>query len=206
MTRSVRRGSWAGYVLVAVIATLVAGGGIALASSSSGTVHGCKNKKTGALRIMSGCSKSEQVVVWNLKGATGATGATGVAGPSDAWEARTPGSTNVTGASVVLLSFAVPAGNYDVTGKVEEENDDTSHIGKLECWLNADTTTLDDMVTTAAANNTSGSGVGNATNIVHASYATTSGTTFSLTCNGKYGNPVIAVNQSLSAIKIGTFH
>jgi len=205
MTRSVRSGSWAGYVLVAVIATLVAGGGIALASSSSGTVHGCKNKKTGALRIMSGCSKSEQVVVWNLKGATGATGATGAAGPSDAWEAKTPGSTNVTAVSVGLLSITVPAGNYDVTGKVNEENDGTV-MAKMECWLNAGTTTLDDMLTTAPASNSATFGAGNATNIVHAGYAASADTTFSLTCNGKVGDVVAAVNPSLSAIKIGTLH
>lgn len=202
MIRFFRSGSWAGYVLVAVIATAAAGGGIALASSSSGTVHGCVNKKTGALRIMSGCGGGEKAVIWNLKGVAGPTGATG---PSDAWEAKTPGSTNVTAVSVGLLSITVPAGNYDVTGKVNEENDGTV-MAKLECWLNAGTTTLDDMLTTAPASNSATFGAGNATNIVHAGYAASATTTFSLTCNGKYGDAVAAINPSLSAIKIGTLH
>ena len=69
---------------VAVAALVAAGGGMAVAASSTNPViHACANKKTGALRLASKCRKSERAVSWSkegLQGSRGLTGATGLAG------------------------------------------------------------------------------------------------------------------------------
>jgi hypothetical protein len=91
MISFVRSGSWVGYVLVAAIAT-AAGGGLAFAASSGGTLHGCANKKTGALRLASKCSKREKKVSWNVRGPRGVAGPAGATGSAGA-----AGSAGVTG-------------------------------------------------------------------------------------------------------------
>jgi hypothetical protein len=91
MISFVRSGSWVGYVRVAAIAT-AAGGGLAFAASSGGTLHGCANKKTGALRLASKCSKREKKVSWNVRGPRGVAGPAGATGSAGA-----AGSAGVTG-------------------------------------------------------------------------------------------------------------
>ncbi len=91
MIKFVRSGSWVGYVLVAAIAT-AAGGGFAFAANSGGALHGCANKKTGALRLANKCSKREKKVSWNVRGPRGVAGAVGATGSTGA-----KGSTGATG-------------------------------------------------------------------------------------------------------------
>jgi hypothetical protein len=72
----------------AVLIAAVAVPGFALASvrpaATTGTIHGCANKKTGALRVATSCSSAERAVVWSIQGPRGATGATGKAGANGA--------------------------------------------------------------------------------------------------------------------------
>ncbi len=217
MIRFVRSGSWVGYVLVAAIATVAAGGGFAFAASSAGTLHACANKKTGALRLASKCKKSEKKVSWNVRGArgvagpagaaglAGATGSAGATGPSDAWEASSPGMTDITSTEMVL-SVTVPAGSYDVTGTAQEQNHDVAPA-TMNCGLRAGITPLNDTFSTAPAASGSTYGYGAAANVVHASYTTSTGTTFSLSCSKSWvaGNLWVR-NPTLSAIKVGTIH
>lgn len=87
-----RRAVAGGVVLVAAFV----GGAVAWAQvpDSSGTIHGCYDGRTGALRVVdsgASCAKGEYSLDWNQQGpagptgpagATGATGATGPAGPA----------------------------------------------------------------------------------------------------------------------------
>lgn len=204
------RSRWIRYVLVAATFTLAAGSGLAFAAGGGGTLHGCVKKKSGALRLASSCKKSERAVSWNIvgpQGATGAAGAAGAAGPSDAWEANSPGATNVTSTAKVI-SVTVPAGSYDVTGKTQEQNRDATKGAALHCTLFADTTILDDMYSTALPwdNSVGGYGYGDTPNVVHAGFTTATGTTFSLSCAGSFAASVYVNNPTLSAIKVGTLH
>jgi hypothetical protein len=80
-----------GKVLLAgLVAVGVLGAGWAYAAipDSSGVIHGCYDKKSGALRIVdsaSQCLKNETAIQWpsqSAQGPTGPTGATGASGPS----------------------------------------------------------------------------------------------------------------------------
>ncbi|MGD0168005.1 MAG: hypothetical protein ABSC51_12090 [Gaiellaceae bacterium] len=106
-----------------------------------------------------------------------------------------------------MLSVTVPAGSYDVNGKAEEQNRDSAPAG-LYCQLFAGGvtgTSLDVMASTALADGTAG--YGNAANVVHGSYTTSTGTTFSLSCqNGGSSTGLYVYDPTLSAIKIGTLH
>ena len=78
----------AAIVAVCVGGAAVAGGGWALAAPGGGVIHGCANKKTGALRLARICKKGENVVAWNVQGPAGAPGASGPQGPAGAQGAQ----------------------------------------------------------------------------------------------------------------------
>jgi hypothetical protein len=73
-------------VMATVAVFGVFGGGAFAASSllgAHGTVNGCVNKKTGALRVVKpgkNCSKREQRLTWNQQGPPGSQGVQGVQG------------------------------------------------------------------------------------------------------------------------------
>jgi len=215
MTRIGRRGSWAGYVLVAGIAVAAAGGGLASAArSGGGTIHACVNKQTGALTLARKCnSATERHISWSVrgpkgpkgvKGATGATGATGPTGPSDAWEKTSQTEADAT-TTPVTLSVTVPAGSYDITGKAQEQNWDSLAPAALNCTLAAGAGLLDQTFSTAVAQGAWG--FGDATNVVHGSFTATANTTFTFSCKGSNGATKVYVNDpTLSAIKVGTIH
>ena len=66
-----------------------------VAVSSSQTVSGCINKKTGALRIADECSKSERKIQWNIYGIQGEKGEQGQVG--ERGPQGKPGSTLLSG-------------------------------------------------------------------------------------------------------------
>jgi hypothetical protein len=69
--------------VLAVGAVVAAGGGFAIAATSSGTVvHGCVNKQTGLLRVLKGhqhCTRHESKLDLNKQGVPGRNGAPGAA-------------------------------------------------------------------------------------------------------------------------------
>ena len=79
--------------LAAVAGALLAGGGYALASSSTNTITGCVTKKSHQLLIAKRCPKGQSRLEWNQKGPQGQQGATGAQGPQGA-----QGATGATGA------------------------------------------------------------------------------------------------------------
>jgi hypothetical protein len=98
-------------VVACVCVAAVAGGGWALAATSSGVLHGCANKKTGALRLAAKCKTREKVVSWNAKGQTGLTGLQGATGQQGARGAMgATGATGATGAQGPVGPAAGPAG------------------------------------------------------------------------------------------------
>jgi type VI protein secretion system component Hcp len=73
----VRRGA---KIAVPTVAALGAGGAVAIAATSSNTIHGCYSKSKGNLRIASSCKRTETAITWNKKGPRGLTGAQGPKG------------------------------------------------------------------------------------------------------------------------------
>jgi hypothetical protein len=72
-------------LVVSLAALALAAGGAAMAASSTSTqvIHACKNKKTGALRIATKCSRHERIVIsWNQAGQVGPQGIQGQTGPA----------------------------------------------------------------------------------------------------------------------------
>jgi Lamin Tail Domain len=70
-------------VLVALLATLA---GVALAGipDADGTIHGCRNVSTGALRVIGSrahCRSTEKRLDWNVRGPAGPAGPAGPSGP-----------------------------------------------------------------------------------------------------------------------------
>jgi hypothetical protein len=120
------------------VVAILAGAGIAIATSSGAVINGCVNKKSGVLRIVRGgrCKKSERAIAWNSQGVPGRNGADGTNGTdgtngadgtngTDGAVAAYRGSQQTTanistpGTSSTLLSVNVPEGDYAVSGKVE---------------------------------------------------------------------------------------
>jgi type VI protein secretion system component Hcp len=73
----VRRGA---KIAVPTVAALGAGGAVAIAATSSDTIHGCYSKSKGNLRIASSCKRTETAITWNKQGPRGLTGAQGAQG------------------------------------------------------------------------------------------------------------------------------
>src|SRR5207245_1033561 len=78
-------GSRTALVIVSAVAgaALVSGITIAMASGSSSVIYACKNKSSGALRVVAegvACKATESPLSWNQQGPTGPTGAAGPAG------------------------------------------------------------------------------------------------------------------------------
>jgi len=73
-----------------VIAIAGLGGGLAIAATSTTTIHACVVKKDGELLIKSRCSAGQTALVWAQQGPQGKPGATGAPGapgqaPPSAW-------------------------------------------------------------------------------------------------------------------------
>jgi hypothetical protein len=100
------------YLTVALLATLAAGGGVALAASGGSTIHACSAKQTGALRLAKKCKTSERSVSWNTQGPRGARGRPGpkgrrgLTGPTAAFTASDGGAPPAS-ASVSVFSSGV---------------------------------------------------------------------------------------------------
>ena len=92
-----------GGLAVGVAASVVLAGGVAVAaipSTSTGLISGCRNVKTGALRVIDyqagkRCTPTtERPLTWNAKGVAGPRGLQGIAGPVGA-----KGATGATGSA-----------------------------------------------------------------------------------------------------------
>ena len=104
------------------IALLAATGGVAFATipAADGTISGCYQTTTGALRVIDRdagqqCNPSEREIDWNRAGLDGPPGPPG---PSDAWDAQATGV--LTPGSEIRLSqgtpILLPPGNYLISG------------------------------------------------------------------------------------------
>lgn len=78
-----RRANWSrGWLTLAIVAALAAGGGWAFAATttSNGVIHACSAKHGGALRLARVCHKNERAISWNVRGIRGKNGANGTNG------------------------------------------------------------------------------------------------------------------------------
>lgn len=78
-----------------LVGSLLAGGlaYAATSSTSSGTIHGCVNRSSGQLRVVSAsahCRRNEIKIWWNVKGPAGQRGRKGATGAAGAAGARGP--------------------------------------------------------------------------------------------------------------------
>jgi hypothetical protein len=91
------------YLALLVVLVVGAGGGYALAASSSKTITVCADKKTGILHLKTRgrCSRSQTRVTWNQQGppgpqgAQGSQGATGAQGPQGVQGGQGPAGVTV---------------------------------------------------------------------------------------------------------------
>jgi hypothetical protein len=89
---------WGTGVALAALAAASVGG--ATMQSSQATIHACKSKKTGILRVAKRCKRGEAALTWNRRGPRGATGAGGAQGATGATGATgAKGDTGATGAT-----------------------------------------------------------------------------------------------------------
>jgi Collagen triple helix repeat (20 copies) len=166
--------------------------------------------KTGATGATGATGLKGETGAAGAKGETGAAGAkgeTGATGPSDIYEAKSAGATEVT-SSTHTLSVVLPAGSYDITAKTQEQNRDTAHVATLYCELRTGSTVLDSMYTDSPVFGV-GYGFGDAANVVHNAYTTASGATVSMNCTGNgqsESTSVFVNNPTLTAIKVGAIH
>lgn len=122
------------YLIGAGIAALLGGGGWALAASTSGVVHACASKKSGALRLAGHCTEKERAVTWNVQGPQGnqgKQGTRGATGPSDIYAAGAAAGT--LGSTARITSITVPPGRYLIGAKINMEGSTTSQT--VDCFL-----------------------------------------------------------------------
>jgi hypothetical protein len=105
--------TFANVISVLALVFAMGGGAYAFASSSGGgVIHGCVQKTTGGLRVISGkqkCGKSEKAITWNRTGPRGLQGRTGAQGLQ--------GSTGATGPFPdILPTGKTVRGNYNIGG------------------------------------------------------------------------------------------
>ena len=111
--------------LAALAGALLGGGGYALASSSTTTIHGCVNKNNHQLLIQKRCGNGQSRLAWNQQGpqgkqgTAGAQGPQGAQGPTGATGQQGPAGTSPTiwWARVSLSGNLVAGSNFSVGRK-----------------------------------------------------------------------------------------
>jgi hypothetical protein len=109
-----RRTSWrGGWLTLAVVALLAAGGGWAFAATtaSNTVIHACAAKRGGALRLASKCNRNERAISWNVQGIPGKNGINGTNGTNG-----TNGSNGTNGADGTARAYGL-VHNTNVTRK-----------------------------------------------------------------------------------------
>jgi hypothetical protein len=129
-----------------IVAVLVVGVAAASIPDSDGIVHGCRNNRTGVLRVVDSasqqCTSKESPLNWNQ------TGPVGPAGPSDGYFTRVGTvrqSFSTTDYSTVG-SLNLPAGSYVVWAKARVSG---PTLRNMDCELHDGTTQIDRVVVVA---------------------------------------------------------
>ncbi|HYB23221.1 MAG TPA: hypothetical protein VED41_05455, partial [Solirubrobacteraceae bacterium] len=143
-------------LVLSTVALLAALGGVGWAAipGPEGIIHGCYNKRSGALRVIdiathAKCARKEAELNWEEigppgprggggpRGQTGATGPQGTAGTpgglSNAYTASQAGPLKLEiGTDADAVNLTPPAGDYVVSATVTLENKDTKAVGSVE--------------------------------------------------------------------------
>lgn len=136
---------------------------VATIPDSGGVIHACYSRSGGTLRVIdnsvTNCKQGETSLSWNMQGAAGPSGPQGPTGPAGAdGDDGAPGATgpqgppgpagaiaayqaaNQSGGSLgstnsdVVVSLAVPAGNWSVSARVRVQNDGSAEYF-ASCFL-----------------------------------------------------------------------
>jgi hypothetical protein len=102
-------------VIVGVVLLVLLSSAVALAAipSADGTIHGCREAKTGVLRVIDAeagqtCTTKERPLTWSQTGPPGPPGPAGPVGP--AGPQGLPGQNGVSGYEVVTTTADIPPG------------------------------------------------------------------------------------------------
>jgi len=159
-----RRTNWGGgWLTLAVVAALAAGGGWAFAATtaSNGVIHACAAKHGGALRLARRCKRNERAVSWNVRGIPGKNGINGTNGTNGSPGANgTRGTNGLDGTAraygLVLADSSVTR-SKNVTGVTNPSPGE--FCVKLAAGISASTTGA--VVTPDFSNDDTSFGVGN---------------------------------------------
>jgi hypothetical protein len=107
--------------LAALAGAAIAGGGIALASGTSNTIHGCVTRSTHQLLIQKRCTRAQTTLTFNRQGPAGKQGPIGPAGPQavGAWALIADNGTSAgitTGENLAVSRVGVGADSVSLTG------------------------------------------------------------------------------------------
>jgi hypothetical protein len=160
-------------IAVTAVAVLVGGVTTAAFSLSSGTVHTCYSRSSGHLRVLTKshhtCTKHEHALAIDIRGPRGEPGPRGTPGPSGAgglshaYVVTQNANVDVGKSAMPVVSLALPAGSWVITGKVSLSVGNTTAISHNHCeLLDSNSNQLDDSIldlpATNADNNHSASG------------------------------------------------
>ena len=114
-------------VVALVLVLLAAGVAYAAIPDGSGVIHGCRDKRTGTLRVIdsatSGCKAKETALNWSQTGPQGPVGPQGPQGAPD--EARPSVAYSATGSQSLgsdyaqVVALTLPAGSYVLTAATD---------------------------------------------------------------------------------------
>jgi hypothetical protein len=185
-----RRGRTIRLLVVAGALLAVAAGGIAYASipGDDGVINGCRQRSTGALRVIdssASCNSSEVALNWNQRG------------PSDAYYDSNDYA-HVGGSDTTLVSVDVPAGSYTVSAKSHLYNAFENSFAI--CELRGGASVLDGNILRLIA-------PANDQVVPFLSAASLpGGGTIALVCNGNGVTTVESEDTKLVATRVGTLH
>lgn len=203
-------GAYASVALNQVRSTHIKDGEVKTADIAGNAVTRAKinNNAINSDKVLNGgleavdLSAAAQATLKGQKGDTGAPGTPGAPGPSDAFSARDTAIINMTGGTTATLAtLSLPAGSYVIASKMVLENDDPAAVAAVTCNLASGTTTDNQTIRLAVANDTDDREV--VSNMITTTLAAAG--TATLTCTPPGGNSTIDADDLwVVATKVGT--
>jgi hypothetical protein len=188
---------------VAIVATGL--GGVTVAATASKGVKACETSK-GVLAIASSagsCSRHDKKVTLGARGARGAVGAKGATGPSNGYVDTTRFSSSLSTSGTEILSVALPAGSYVLSGDIGLSSTDTGAAQNVACeFATGGTNSLTSYAVAPAATPD-----GQFIEVTNVSVALASAVTLpssasvTVTC---LGSTMVEGSGTMTAVKVGT--
>ena len=199
-----------------IVGSIAAGlvfGSVTVANAQGGTINGCVDNRSGALRVIAPtatCRVNETPLKWNItgpQGPQGAQGEPGPRGPSDAFNAANGNAIQLVagdcceGQSTTLETLSLPAGSFVVNAVVLAAPGENTVGATAQCKLRSPGV--------LRYGHISGSGMdpsefGGATLPVTASITLTGPEDISVVCWKLGQGPVFGLRASMTAVQVET--